>query len=64
MKNVQVIDGADNCTYSIYAFTDKEFSKILTLPLGRAWSSSRTPWSDLGLRHWMRLLKGSGHGRS
>jgi len=25
MKNVQVIDGADNCTYSIYAFTDVEF---------------------------------------
>ena len=28
MKNVQVIDGADNCTYSIYAFTDGEFLKI------------------------------------
>jgi hypothetical protein len=28
MKNVQVIDGAVNCTYSIYAFTDDEFLKI------------------------------------
>jgi hypothetical protein len=28
MKNVQVIDEADNCTYSIYAFTDDEFDVI------------------------------------
>ncbi len=28
MKNVQVIDGAINCTYAIYAFTDDEFAKI------------------------------------
>ena len=28
MKNGQIIDGAENCTYSIYAFTDDEFSKI------------------------------------
>lgn len=30
MKNVQVIDGAMNCTYSIYAFSDEEFK--LTFP--------------------------------
>lgn len=28
MKNIQVIDGAQNCTYSIYAATDDEFSAI------------------------------------
>lgn len=32
MKNVQLIDGADNCTYSIYAFTDEEFLKIFPAP--------------------------------
>jgi hypothetical protein len=25
MKNVQVIDGANNCTYSIFSFTEEEF---------------------------------------
>jgi hypothetical protein len=28
MKNVQIIDGAINCTCSIYAFADEEFSRI------------------------------------
>jgi hypothetical protein len=28
MKNVQVIDGAENCTYPIYSFTDDEFKTI------------------------------------
>lgn len=28
MKNIQVIDGADNCTYSIYGVTDEEFSLL------------------------------------
>lgn len=32
MKNVQIIDGADNCTYSIYAFTDEEFFTIFPGP--------------------------------
>jgi hypothetical protein len=32
MKNVQIIDGAVNCTYSIYAFTDEQFSKIFPAP--------------------------------
>ncbi len=32
MKNVQVIDGADNCTYSVYAFTENEFSIIFPEP--------------------------------
>ncbi len=28
MKNIQVIDGADNCVYDIFAVTDEEFSVI------------------------------------
>jgi hypothetical protein len=28
MKNVQVIDGANNCTYSIFVLTDEEFKII------------------------------------
>ena len=28
MKNVQIIDGADNCTYSIFQFTDAEFGLV------------------------------------
>ena len=28
MKNIQVIDSADNCVYDIYAATDDEFSLI------------------------------------
>ncbi len=32
MMNVQVIDGAMNCTYSSYAFTDDEFAKMFHAP--------------------------------
>ena len=28
MKNVQIIDGALNCTYSVFAFTDDEFKVV------------------------------------
>lgn len=28
MKNIQIIDGSDNCTYSVYAVTDDEFRFI------------------------------------
>ena len=28
MKNIQIIDGADNCTYSLFAATDAEFAAI------------------------------------
>ncbi|WP_130434830.1 hypothetical protein [Rivibacter subsaxonicus] len=28
MKNIQVIDGADNCAYDIFAATDSEFGLI------------------------------------
>lgn len=32
-KNIQVIDGADNCTYSIFSAAPEDFSKIF--PEGR-----------------------------
>ncbi len=28
MKNIQVIDGAENCTYDIFAATEEEFAEI------------------------------------
>jgi hypothetical protein len=28
MKNVQIIDGAENCTYDIYACTEDDFRKL------------------------------------
>jgi len=28
VKNIQVIDGADNCTYNLYAATEEEFEEI------------------------------------
>lgn len=28
MKNIQVIDGAANCTYDIFAATDEQFEMI------------------------------------
>jgi|SRR5262245_42332604 hypothetical protein len=31
-RNVQIIDGADNCTYSIYELTDEEFALLFPAP--------------------------------
>ena len=28
MKNIQVIDGADNCVYDVFAATDEEFALV------------------------------------
>ena len=28
MKNVQVIDGANNCTYSIFQFSERQFAMV------------------------------------
>ncbi len=33
MKNVQVIDGAENCTFSVFQMTDREFKAVF--PGGR-----------------------------
>ncbi len=32
MKNIQVIDGASNCTYDIFAMTDEEFGILFPGP--------------------------------
>ena len=32
MKNIQIIDGADNCTFSIFQATDEEFTKVFPEP--------------------------------
>jgi len=40
MKNIQVIDGAVNCAYDIFAATDEEFAP--SSPLGRTSPSSTT----------------------
>lgn len=32
MKNIQVIDGARNCEYAIYAVTDEEFRMLFPEP--------------------------------
>ena len=28
MKNIQMIDGADNCTFSVFQATDEEFTQV------------------------------------
>jgi len=64
MKNVQVIDGADNCTYSIYAFTDQEFLKIFPV-LGQDVEFVEDALERLGIealdetlgRVWARLVR-------
>ena len=32
MKNIQVIDGADNCTYDIFEISDEDFKIIFPAP--------------------------------
>jgi hypothetical protein len=32
MKNIQVIDGAINCTYDVYSTTEEDFLKIFSRP--------------------------------
>jgi hypothetical protein len=32
MKNVQIIDGAENCTYSIFALSDDEYAAVFPAP--------------------------------
>jgi hypothetical protein len=32
MKNIQIIDGADNCTFSLFQATDDEFAVIFPAP--------------------------------
>lgn len=30
MKNVMIVDGADNCAYDIYAFTEDQFDAVFS----------------------------------
>ncbi|MEQ9351690.1 MAG: hypothetical protein RJQ00_03820 [Vicingaceae bacterium] len=32
MKNIQVIDGADNCTYDIFAVSEEDFDTLFPKP--------------------------------
>lgn len=32
MKNIQIIDGADNCTFSVFQATDEEFGWLFPQP--------------------------------
>ena len=43
MKNIQVIDGADNCVYDIFALTEDEF--LLIFPAGTDIAFSDEVWA-------------------
>jgi hypothetical protein len=65
MKNIQVIDGADNCVYDIFAATEEEFALIF--PPGKdvafideVMSRGSTDALDLAFSHiWQRRLRKS-----
>lgn len=46
MKNIQVIDGADNCTYDIYSISDEGFLQVF--PNGQDVEFSDDLYSRLG----------------
>lgn len=54
MKNVQIIDGANNATYSIFQATDEEFAAIF--PDGRDMELSEDLWERLGAAEAGRVL--------
>ena len=50
MKNIQVIDGAENCVYDIFAATDEEFAAIFPTGQDVAFIGdllSRADWAKL-----------------
>lgn len=63
MKNIQVIDGADNCVYDVFAATDEEFALIF--PDGQDVAfidevrnrSSKEALGDTFSRIWERRLR-------
>ncbi|WP_116812479.1 hypothetical protein [Steroidobacter cummioxidans] len=63
MKNIQVIDGANNCAYDIFAATEEEFSLIFPAGQDVAFIDeviSRGPADALDaafLRIWQRRLR-------
>lgn len=46
MKNVQVIDGADNCAYNVYAISDDDYD--LMFPNGQDIEFIEDFWKRLG----------------
>ena len=65
MKNIQVIDGADNCVYDIFAATEEEFALIFPPGQDVAFIDevmARGPADALDaafLRIWQRRLRKS-----
>ena len=63
MKNIQIIDGADNCVYDIFAATDEEFSVIFPSGQNVAFIeelSSKTNFPQIGKMLsiiWTRRLR-------
>ena len=63
MKNIQVIDGAQNCVYDIFAATDEEFSVIFPPDQNVAFIdevSARVPpeaLQDVLAKLWTRRLR-------
>lgn len=55
MKNIQVIDGADNCCYDIYAVTDEEFDIIF--PSGTDIEFSEDLFERLGDEQGIAITK-------
>lgn len=59
MKNIQVIDGADNCTFSLFQVTDQEFKLIFPEPgqdieFGEDLLARISPDSDILTAIWSR----------
>ena len=57
-KNVQIIDGAMNCTYSIYAFTDEQFA-LLFPEEGQDIEFIEDVWARLSRKQWKRAFSGA-----
>src|SRR5262249_53553929 len=57
-KNVQIIDGAMNCTYHIYAFTDEEFALIFPEE-GQDIEFIEDVWKRLSKKQWKRAFSGA-----
>jgi hypothetical protein len=53
MKNIQVIDGALNCTFSIFEATDEEFALLFPEP-GRKSNLRKTSPKYSRRRKWPR----------
>jgi hypothetical protein len=54
MKNIQVIDGAANCTYSLFAATDREFSELF--PGEADVEFSEDVYRRLGKARWSGIM--------